>query len=313
MTTPAASYLKVSYDLRPAKQVERRMMIDVLQRMAAGGFPIRDYQYTGMGSIYFVDFILFHRLLGLRRLLSAEHDTNISRRIRFNRPFACVEVAMEPIGDAVAKLDRDLRHLVWLDYDYRLNKDLAGDISLASSTLPAESILLVTVDAEAPSGESPSVAMEYYRARVGEYFDLSWTPEAFAPSHLSHTLAKILGNIILSGIAGRRSLRFSPLFGFEYADTNRMVTIGGLFANDATDTRLGGCDFKDLHFIRRSLDEAPFEIKIPRLTRKERLYLDHHMPCSDDWEPTEFELAKESVQEYARVYRYYPTFAELLA
>jgi hypothetical protein len=53
MSTPTASYLKVHYELRPAKQVERRMLIDAFQQLAQAGFQIRDYQYTGMGSIYF--------------------------------------------------------------------------------------------------------------------------------------------------------------------------------------------------------------------------------------------------------------------
>jgi len=60
MSAATESYLKVAYDLRPAKQIERRMFIDGLQRLALAGFDIGDYQYTGFGSIFFVDFILFH-------------------------------------------------------------------------------------------------------------------------------------------------------------------------------------------------------------------------------------------------------------
>lgn len=36
MSTPSESYLKVHYELRPAKQVERRMIIDAFQRMVGG-------------------------------------------------------------------------------------------------------------------------------------------------------------------------------------------------------------------------------------------------------------------------------------
>ncbi len=53
---PSRSYLKVPYDLRMAKQIERRMIADLLIRLRGGGFDISNYQYTGMGSIYFVDF-----------------------------------------------------------------------------------------------------------------------------------------------------------------------------------------------------------------------------------------------------------------
>ena len=49
------SWRKVPYDLRPAKQAERRMLVDAFMILSQAGFPIRDYQYTGMGSVYFVD------------------------------------------------------------------------------------------------------------------------------------------------------------------------------------------------------------------------------------------------------------------
>ena len=45
----------------PAKQVERRMMIELLQLLSQVGFSINTYQYTGMGSVYYVDFVLFHK------------------------------------------------------------------------------------------------------------------------------------------------------------------------------------------------------------------------------------------------------------
>jgi len=57
LSETSSSY-RVQYDLRPAKQVERRMIIDALQRLSTAGFPITDYQYTGFGAIYFVDFIV---------------------------------------------------------------------------------------------------------------------------------------------------------------------------------------------------------------------------------------------------------------
>src|SRR4051794_37783351 len=98
------------------------MIIDALQVLSEGGFRIRDYQYTGFGSIYFVDFILFHRSLGLTRLLSVEIDTTIPKRLSFNRPFAQVQIQIDPISTVIPKLDQDIKHLLWLDYDTRLNK-----------------------------------------------------------------------------------------------------------------------------------------------------------------------------------------------
>src|ERR1041385_6932589 len=118
MTQPTESFRQVFYDLRPAKQVERRMILETLQYLAEAGFALREYQYLGMGSIYFVDYLLLHRLLGMRHLCSVEVVARAERRVRFNKPFADVEIQMGSIGDVLPTIDRDRPHFVWLDYDH---------------------------------------------------------------------------------------------------------------------------------------------------------------------------------------------------
>lgn len=152
MSVPSESYLKVAYDLRPAKQIERRMFIDALQRLSLAGFDIGDYQYTGFGSIFFVDFILFHKLLGLNRLLSVEYSEKIEKRVEFNRPFKQVEISMKSITDIIPTLSADRKHLLWLDYDDVLQKNHIADLVLAGTYLSPGSIVLVTVDVQPPGG-----------------------------------------------------------------------------------------------------------------------------------------------------------------
>ena len=76
MSPESKSALSVQFDLpRPAKQVERRMLVDAFQRLQQAGFSIRDYRYVGFGSIHFVDFLIFYKLLGISDMLSVEHDS----------------------------------------------------------------------------------------------------------------------------------------------------------------------------------------------------------------------------------------------
>lgn len=313
MTAPSASYLKVAYDLRPAKQIERRMLIDTLQVLLAGGFPIREYQYTGMGSIYFFDFILFHKLLGIRRMVSAEYDLRIKRRVSFNKPFAEIDVVLGPIGDLLPRLDVDLKHLLWLDYDDRLHQTAVADTSFAAAVLPVGSIVLVTVDVEPPKGTAtPAAWREYYEEQAGQYFTHGWSDENFALSQLASTNAQILFNAIGAGLAHRRNAHFYPLFNFVYADGHRMLTVGGMIVGDTERRRLEGCDFSNSPFLRFGETDSPFQILPPKLTKKERAILDFHMPSADRWVPREFELSREEVAAYRELYRYYPAYAELL-
>jgi hypothetical protein len=51
---------------------------------------------------------------------------------------------------------------------------------------------------------------------------------------------------------------------------------------------------------------------VPCITRKEKSYLDSHMPCADGWKPAACGLSTEDAQAYREVYRFYPSYAELL-
>lgn len=311
--TPTESYLKVHYELRPAKQVERRMLIDALLALSAAGFPIKHYQYTGMGSIYFIDFMLLHRLIGISAMLSVEYDTKITRRVEFNRPFECVQTEIAPIGDVIPRLSLDRRHLLWLDYDGVLTGSHLSDISAATTRLSVGSILLITIDVEPPTDtDVPSDWMQYFKDEAGEYFAPSLTIGDFAKSVLPIRNVEFVWNAIKSGIVGRTEVHFIPMFNFIYEDGHRMLTLGGMIGTDHEEELIAASGLAKTEFFRSSFDVAPCIIKVPRLTRKERQYLDGFMPAPDGWRPTEFELSEENVLAYRQIYRFCPTYAELL-
>lgn len=289
------------------------MILDTLMQLAEAGFQLRDYQYTGLGSIYFVDFILLHRLLGLRRLVSVEIAESAANRVRFNKPFGDVAIEIAAIGDTLPTLDRDRQHLVWLDYDHRLVRSDLQDVTVAAQVLSVGSILLVTVDVEPPvEGDAPEAWRRYYEDVAGDFVPFDVTVDNVSKPSLGHSNARILANAIRQGVVGRRGVQYLPLFSFVYADGHQMLTIGGVIGGEAEQRRVQGSRVVGLPFIRRDADGLPFEIKVPRVTRKERLYLDQHMPCVDDWVPGEFDLSAEEVAQYRAIYRHYPMYGELL-
>ena len=79
MTSIESSSSKVPYDLRPRKQVERRMMAHVFQLLSEAGFPISTYCYAGFGAFFFVDFILFRRILGINDMLEFRLHCSMDR------------------------------------------------------------------------------------------------------------------------------------------------------------------------------------------------------------------------------------------
>lgn len=311
MRKPTKSFLKVPYDLRPAKQVERRIILDTLFRLSQTGFNIADYQYTGMGSIHFVDFLMFHKMLGIRKMWSVEHSLEIQNRIRFNKPFDFIRIVFGPMSDVMPKLSRDIKHILWLDYDDIVSREMLGDVVLASSHLSGGSILLVTVDVEPPGSgdDGPPEWMDYYRSIANEFISHLDSAD-YKKSNLPRINTDILERAISEGLLGR-DVEFHPIFSFLYADGHQMLTIGGVIGGEGERRSIEASGLGDERYIRRKLAKKPFEIRIPVLTRKERLHLDAAMPCRDDWDPKQFELSKASILAYRDIYRFIPSYAEL--
>ena len=83
------TYEKINYSLRPAKSIERKMLGNAFRKLSDFG-AVESYRYIGFGSTYFSDFILFHKALGIKHMISIERDRENEERFRFNCPFRCI-------------------------------------------------------------------------------------------------------------------------------------------------------------------------------------------------------------------------------
>ena len=306
------SWRSVPYELRPRKQIERRMIIDALMRLSACGFAIRDYQYTGMGSVFFVDFILFHKIIGIRKMLSVEASEKIRRRIAYNIPYAIVKTHIGPASEIIPTLDPEIKHLLWLDYDGPIDRFVLDDLQTASTYLARGSIILVTVDLTPSEWLKSAVQWEEHFLEFAEYLlPVSASDEnMFGASRLPTTHAVVLENTIKESTAAR-SCEFHPLFNFLYSDGHTMLTFGGMIVGSAERDRLADLDAFEATYFRFKAEHPPYEIDLPNITRKERLYLDQNMPCPDGWKPDAFEMDIDAVRSYSEIYRFFPPYAEL--
>jgi len=318
MTQPPKSYENVQYEFRPAKQVERRMLLHTFQCLMGVGFPISDYKYTGLGSIYFVDFIIFHRYLGIKKFLSVEVSQDIAKRVDFNTPFACVDVVIGDIAEHIPRLSPDMKHILWLDFDHILTEEVLTAVYLASVQLSPGSILLVTVDVEPPGRPqdgltkwNPRWWKNYFVREARQYIWANATPKDFGLDSLPKANARLIEAAISRGMVARTDLSFYPMFNFVYADGHRMLSLGGMIGTQADGRNLRALNRETLYFLRASLTTAPYEIVVPKVTRKERLYLDRNMPCRDKWTPPHFELSWDKVACYRSIYKYYPAYTEM--
>lgn len=291
MNASGKSYDKVDYEFRRAKQVERRMLLHVFQQLMEIGFPISSYQYTGMGSVWFIDYILFRRYLGIRQLVSVEASHDIEKRVHFNKPYGDVDIVMGDIADYIPSLSPDRKHILWLDFDYAIRKDSLDAIVLGASQLSARSLLLITVDAEPPvKGGKTKQWRQYFQREGGDYIGNITKDRQFSRSKIVAINASIIEKAIMHGLAGRNDVKFFPLFNFVYADGHRMLSVGGMIGTEEDGRKLLTLDKRNLPFLRNSIVVKPYEIRVPLITRKERLHLDSVMPCRSSWRPRKFEM-----------------------
>lgn len=322
MSDPNSSSNKVPYDLRPRKQIERLMMVHVLQNLAESGFSISTYRYAGFGAFFFIDFILFRRLLSIDDMVSIEHDINCQNRVKFNLPFKNIKLQFQGSSDFISEMNRDKPHIIWFDYDGPVEANKLNDLESATSKLSPGSILITTIDVDFDKADKGirdiqpekkgQAWFDLFKKECGMFFNPTWNPEDFKASEIHKRTLKVIESAILSGINMRDEIHFEPLFNFLYADGHEMLTFGGIICTEEQQRKLRRINWSDFNFIRRSLSSEPYRIDIPILTRKERLLLDSNMPCEEDWVPSEFEIDIEAIQNYREVFRYCPLYAELL-
>jgi hypothetical protein len=313
MSRISKSAFEVQFDLRPAKQVERRMLLDAFQRLAEAGFSIRDHKYTGFGALHFVDFVIFHKLLGIAQMLSVEHDPTLEGRVRFNCPFSSIEIVMGSATDVIPTLSPDQQHILWLDYDEPVTKENLNDVYLAGSQLSSGSFLIVTVDVEPPVKDAydAHTNKSYFKEEAGNYLGLLDIKE-FTKENLYKPSRQVILSALKEGMAGRIGIDFHPLFYFLYKDGHRMMTLGGMIGSKAEKRKLGSMNKEGAVYLRMTDKAKPYEIKVPVFTRKERHLLDSAMPCAAGWQPLEFAIPAEHIKIYREIYRFLPSYVEIL-
>lgn len=316
------SFSKLNYLLRPSKQVERKLIIEALHLLGIQGYSIPDYRYVGLGSIYFADFLMFHKYLYINDMLCVEHK-EIEQRMRFNRPFEFIELYMGPVSEVLPTLDRSRPHLIWLDYDYTLGVKVLSDCNSALTVMAPGSLLIVTVTAQLSEVERASSAAERHErslkhaAQFNEWFGHILS-EPVEPRHLTRKrLPQLFADVFRLQFADTTRARadadldFMQIFNYKYADGASMLTFGGIIETPERIAHLESGGYLRESFACRGRE--PMLISVPQLTVREKQWLDQNLRSVEaGLECKEFEIDKESLENYCKFYRHYPTYYETL-
>lgn len=317
-----ASFRKVDYSLRPAKHAERRMLCEIFRRL--GRFqPVEDYIYVGPGSLWFSDFILFHRTLGIRKMISIDKG-GPKNRFEANRPFNSVTLDLRPTSIALPKLDWSRRQFIWLDYDDQIDTEKLLDIRTTASRAASGTVIALSVQVDSArecdeaKGNPETSALERFKTRFG--------PERIAPDLLEDDLVswrfgdlsrKMIVSEIESALSTRNAGRsteervnFHMICEINYSDGAKMTTVVGIFVSVSEEKELSNCKFDKLDFLPEKSKERLIRINVPKLTVREIRKLEQQIPrTSGSWELEG--VPNKDADEFASLYRYLPNFGIL--
>lgn len=312
-----ASFNIVNYSLRPSKSIQRQIVFEGL-RTLLDRLNLQDVVYVGFGSIWFVDFVMAHKILAIDSMISIEQDEIGYARARFNSPFATVKIRQGASSEVLPVICRDEAingrpWVLWLDYDRYFDEDMNDDLRLVVERAPENTIMLVTFNAL----EGKYGAAKERPARLRELF------ESVVPANLSknqckdqrmqRTLAELGVKFMKStALDARRPGGFVPAFEIIYRDSAPMVTVGGVLPSEANQ-RIAQSVVKASGW--RCKPSEP--IRAPHLTMREAMALQSRLPdpsglSRSTVQALRFDLDEKEIEVYERYYREYPAFAEIV-
>lgn len=318
----SGSYEKINYALRPAKSIERKMLVEAFRKLSHFGM-IESYRYVGFGSTYFSDFALVHKVLGISNMISVEKDEVNEERFRFNRPFNCIDIKFGDSNDVLPELRWDARTILWLDYDGKLDASVLTDVKYACASVVSGSVLIVTVNAHPDrlNGVAISELAEHRLEQLKERVGAEKIPSDVSGKKLigweeAEVHRRIIENEIFQTLSERNGgrdpgnrMKYKQLFNFHYADGPKMLTTGGLLYDEGHENTVNGCGFEQLEFVSLA-GNAPYLIEVPSLTYREIQHLDSQLPVADHKSLEAKSIPQKDLERYARVYRHFPTFTE---
>ncbi len=318
---------KINYSTRVEKNIERKMIRDILTRFGLFHY-LSEYTYVGFGSKYFTDYLMFHKYLHINSLISIEGDIGNKIKYEFNKPLNCIVLKFGMSNDILPTLKLDPKKIIaWLDYDGLLDESCLTDVATMMSSIDVGSVFMISynsrplkqaeLDKSHPEIKESERSIHHLRKQIGE----SYIPHDFEPRGLAKwdNYSKLLRKIVINCMNKRlliinqgdsNPLKFKQIMNFSYKDGCEMSTLGFTFYRDQDDlTTLNNCKLDTFDFYRD--DDDIYEVNAPNLTLKEVKALMEHMPTAQtNITSLKGIIPPSEIQKFIKLYKYLPLFSD---
>ena len=237
------------------------------------------YTYYGLGGPYLEDFRLLYELFPDMGMVSIEIDEETYKRQEFHRPCSTLKLELEDISNFVTNYDPDgAKSVFWLDYT-DLKPSNFNDFKTLLQIVEPNSMVKITLRCNPNDyylSKKPEREIEIFRT---EFSDVLADPDSAMPRKLEDFACFLQEMIQISAqqsLPAATALAFVPVSSFYYSDGTGIFTLTGIVCCTCKKSDIqrvfGDWEFANLQW------GPPKLIRIPSLSVKERLYLQHLLP-----------------------------------
>lgn len=317
-----ASYNIFNYNYRPAKSIERKIFVELLKELY-GVLDAKKCTYIGMGSIFFADFKMIHKELGINKMVNIEKEVGDKARFEYNKPYSCIKLEWGSTTDVLPSLDWQGKKIIWLDYDQTLQPFMFEDIETIFTSVQPGSFYFISCNCTLPK----------YFDRVNQSYKISefqsdfegYTPFDLEAEMLTNkgcpTLLKTMVNDYINHILTQRNaatphndqLIYKQLFYLKYQDGAPMLSLGGIVLKRSEIRQYLPPSIFALPYVRTERQDF-LDIQSPILTSSEIGLIDSHLPRPKNRFINSKKLSfipNTEKEKYFNIYRYYPSYVEI--
>jgi hypothetical protein len=329
MSVDMNSSRKINYSTRVAKNIERKMIRDLLARYSSS-YVLDDYTYIGFGAKYFTDFLMMHKYLHINKLISIEGDIGNKSKYEFNKPLNCIEMRYGLSNEVLPELQFDKnKSIVWLDYDGLLSSDCLSDVANLIGRLEAGAILFISYNSRPP--KIAELTSSYSQFESSNDRIMAYLKDTHGENYLPHDLdlkgigkwskySAFLRSIVINCINKRlevinrgesNKLKLKQLVNFNYQDGCEMSSLGfTFFRTEQDELSFNSINLQQFDFYRDG--DLPYLIDVPILTMKEIKALLEIMPTCTSSKKKELEkvIPPSEIQQFSKIYKYLPIFTD---
>lgn len=290
------------------------MLVEICRRLRFS--PLEEYAYVGFGGVAFVDFRLFHKNLGIRRMISIQDtvDRIAQKRFSENKPFKCIQMKFGRSSVVLGRLELRRRSIVWLDYDDLLASSMCLDMeTLARKGVKSGTVIFVSYSLALPV--SVNDLGDYLQSISNTFDGVSGKPPGEITSDLlaevgRKTLSQRLNEALSDADAAQpfnERRRAHQIAYFRYRDGVPMATIGWVISTEDDEPSFKQCQFEKCALVRAG--NTPYEIKIPILTPYEVRVLERRLSLIGKTSRAPQWLPQKERKSFESCHRFLPDFA----